>query len=66
MRPLRSPHQRDPIREHLHHEGGQVVDLVFRLVDRWLDARYADKTITLTRAPNPETPMLAKPGGKID
>jgi hypothetical protein len=64
MVPLRSS-QRDPICEHLNYEGGQVVDLVFRLADRWLMWRRTDNKITLMRAPNSGMPTHAKLGKKM-
>lgn len=66
MNPLRSPHRRDPNREHLLHDGAKVVDLVFRLADQWVEWRGVEKKIATSRAPNLGTTMLAKPGGKND
>ena len=66
MIPLRSPHHRDPNREHLLHDGAEVVDLVFRLADQWVEWRSVEGKIATSHAPNLGTPMLAKPGGKND
>ena len=63
---LRSAHQRDPNREHLLHDGAVIVDLVFRLADRWAERRGVESKIATSHAPNLGTPMLANPGGKND
>jgi hypothetical protein len=61
---LRSPHHRDPNREHLLHDGAGVVELVFRFADRWLEWRRMEKKIVISHAPVDR--MLAKPGGQND
>jgi hypothetical protein len=66
MMALRSPHHRDPNREHLFHDGAEVVELVFRFTDRWLEWRCMEKKIAITHASNSGSPVPAKPGGKHD
>jgi hypothetical protein len=66
MTPLRSSHHRDPNREHLLHDGAAVVELVFRLADRWLEWRCLNKKIAISHACNSGSPIRAKPGGQND
>jgi hypothetical protein len=63
---LRSSHHRDPNREHLLHDGAAVVELVFRLADRWLEWRCMKKKIASPHASNSGSPIRAKPGGQND
>lgn len=61
---LRSSHSRDPNREHLLHDGAQLVDLIFRCADRWLERRCTEKKIATTRASVSELPNTETLGGK--
>ena len=61
---LHSSRYRDPNREHLLHDGAELVDLIFRCADRWLEWRRTETKVATTRATVAELPTPEKFGGK--